>query len=87
LALASSFLDRPLPPGLVERGELGLTGEVRSVGRLEARLREAARLGFRACLVPAASLRRLPERAKPEEVELIGVSTLAEAIGATLRDR
>ncbi len=41
-------------------GEVGLTGEVRSVARAEARLREAARQGFRRCVLPAGNLRGLP---------------------------
>ena len=87
LALASSRLDRPLPPDLAVAGEIGLTGEVRAVGRIEARLREASRLGFRWALVPAASLRHIPERARPEGLELVGVRTLADALGAALGGR
>ena len=46
LALASSLRDRPVAPGTVAIGEVGLLGELRPVGGLERRLREAARLGF-----------------------------------------
>jgi len=53
LALASSHLDRALPPDAAAIGELGLGGEVRRVARIEPRIREAARLGFRRVLVPA----------------------------------
>jgi DNA repair protein RadA/Sms len=52
LALASSRLDLPLPADAAACGEVGLGGEVRRVGRIEQRLREAARLGFRRVLVP-----------------------------------
>lgn len=52
LALASSRLDVALPPDTAACGEVGLGGEVRRVGRLELRLREAARLGFRRVLLP-----------------------------------
>jgi DNA repair protein RadA/Sms len=51
-AIASSFLDKPLPPDLVVVGEVGLAGEVRRVGRLRDRLAEAARLGFTKAAVP-----------------------------------
>jgi DNA repair protein RadA/Sms len=51
-AIASSMLDRPLPPDLVVVGEVGLAGEVRRVGRLRDRLAEAARLGFSRAAVP-----------------------------------
>ncbi|MBW3537637.1 MAG: DNA repair protein RadA [Actinobacteria bacterium] len=56
LALASSKLDLPVPADVVAFGEVGLSGEVRGVGRSEARLREAARLGFKRALVPAADV-------------------------------
>jgi DNA repair protein RadA/Sms len=52
LAIASSRLDLPLPADVAACGEIGLGGEVRRVGRIEQRLREAARLGFRRVLVP-----------------------------------
>jgi DNA repair protein RadA/Sms len=55
LAVASAQSDRPLPPGLVVLGELGLTGEVRRIVGQQRRLAEAARLGFRAALVPKSS--------------------------------
>jgi DNA repair protein RadA/Sms len=55
LAVASAQSDRPLPPGLVVLGELGLTGEVRRIVGQQRRLAEAARLGFRAALVPESS--------------------------------
>ncbi len=51
-ALVSSLLDLPVPPGLVTFGEIGLGGEVRAVGRADARLKEAAKLGFRTALIP-----------------------------------
>ncbi len=52
LAIASSRLDHPLPPDAVACGEIGLGGEIRRVPRLDLRVREAARLGFRRMLVP-----------------------------------
>jgi len=52
LAIASSRLDAPLPPDVAACGEVGLGGEVRRVGRMDARLREAQRLGFRRVLLP-----------------------------------
>ena len=51
-AIASSFQDRPIDAELVLLGEIGLTGEVRTVMQLEARLIEARRLGFKRCIVP-----------------------------------
>ena len=51
-AIASSFQDRPIDAELILLGEIGLTGEVRTVVQLEARLIEARRLGFKRCIVP-----------------------------------
>lgn len=53
MAVASSYLNRPVDPGTVFFGEVGLTGEVRSVGQTDKRIMEAARLGFTRCVVPA----------------------------------
>jgi len=59
-------------------GEVGLTGEVRLVNGLDLRIREAAKLGFAKCLVPATGLERLGVTG----VELAGVSTVEEALAA-----
>jgi DNA repair protein RadA/Sms len=55
LALLSALLDKPVPQGLVAFGEIGLTGEIRAVGRGDLRLKEAAALGFPHALLPAGS--------------------------------
>lgn len=80
-ALASSFLNRPARMDTVVFGEVGLVGEVRAVGRAGERVREAARMGFRRCLLPHANLRDL---ALEKGVELAGVSSLAEAVESLL---
>jgi len=80
LASASSYTERPLAPDVVLLGEVGLTGEIRAIGGLEARLREAAALGFASAVVPRSSL---VEGARyPLEVK--GVGTLGEALGLLL---
>jgi DNA repair protein RadA/Sms len=56
LAIVSSVRDRPLPADLIAVGELGLSGELRGVGQIEQRLREAAKLGFNRALVPRSSV-------------------------------
>lgn len=53
MAVASSYRNRPVDPGTVFFGEVGLTGEVRSVGQTDKRIMEAARLGFTRCVIPA----------------------------------
>jgi DNA repair protein RadA/Sms len=55
MAIASAHTNRPLSPGTIAIGELGLGGEVRSVPQLETRLREAARLGLGHAIVPHMS--------------------------------
>lgn len=72
-ALISSATDTPLPQGCVVFGEVSLSGEVRPVGRAEARLREAAKLGFDRALCPALNV-------KDKGVRLTSVSLLAEAV-------
>ena len=72
-AVASSARGRPLPEHAVLWGEVGLTGEVRSVARAEARAREAARQGFRRCILPAGNVRGLRP---PDGLELTGVAAL-----------
>lgn len=84
LALASSLRDRPIAPGTVAIGEVGLLGELRTVVGLERRLREAARLGFRRAVVPrptGAELLRI------DDLEVSPVDTLADAIRDALDGR
>jgi DNA repair protein RadA/Sms len=76
LALASSRLDVALPPDAVAVGEVGLGGEVRRVGRVEARVQEAARLGFRRALVPQGG----HEKLRANGAELVPVGDVAEAV-------
>jgi len=53
-SLMSSYLNRPIDAGTVVCGEVGLTGEVRSVGRIDERIKEATRMGFTRCILPGA---------------------------------
>lgn len=55
MALLSALLDKPLPTSLVGFGEIGLTGEIRSVSRTDTRLKEAAALGFARAIIPLSS--------------------------------
>ncbi|HEV8141663.1 MAG TPA: DNA repair protein RadA [Methylomirabilota bacterium] len=81
VAVASSYMDRPVRGEVVVLGEVGLTGEVRAVSGLGTRLREAAQLGFREAVVPTSNL---GDDAKfPLEVH--GVKTVDEALGVLLR--
>jgi len=58
-AAASSFLDRPIDPGTVVFGEVGLTGEVRGISQMDVRVKEAARMGFSRCILPRTTSRDL----------------------------
>ena len=82
LALASSLRDRPIGPGTVAIGEVGLLGELRAVSGLDRRLREAARLGFVRAVVPRAG-RGAPTPDVPG-LEIVAVGSLREAIEAAL---
>ncbi|MCI8501760.1 MAG: DNA repair protein RadA [Oscillospiraceae bacterium] len=82
LALVSSLRDKPLPEGLLAFGELGLAGEIRTASNLLQRIKEAQRLGFTQCLVPRQALKALSAISGLDGIELIGVSSLKQAIAA-----
>ena len=79
-ALISSVCDVPLPKGCVVFGEIGLSGEVRAVGRAEARLREAMKLGFDKALCP-------PLSHEPTDIAATSLSRLAEAVERISQNR
>lgn len=81
ISIASSFRDRPTRPTDCIIGEVGLTGEVRRVARMEQRIQEAAKLGFKRVIMPANNLGGLKT---PQGIELIGVSTIGEALHVTV---
>ena len=81
MALASSFRDKPVPNDLVAIGEVGLTGELRSVNALSQRLSEVRRMGFTKCMIPARSGGKLVE---PDGLQLIKVKNIREALAAIL---
>jgi DNA repair protein RadA/Sms len=76
-ALASSFLDKPVENKAILVGEIGLTGEIRAVGHVQARIKEAAKMGFSKCLVPGSTIKQL-SRIKNMTVE--SVSALKTAM-------
>jgi len=77
LATASSFKDLQVLPKLVAIGEIGLSGELRSVPNLDRRIAEAARLGFKSCLVPRSSYKLSPQS---KNMEIIKADTVYEAL-------
>ncbi|MDR2549616.1 MAG: DNA repair protein RadA [Desulfobulbus sp.] len=76
-ALLSSFFEKPIDPATVVCGEIGLAGEVRAVGQMEMRLREAGRLGFSTFFMPESSARQLRGK-KQDGMRLVPVRTVAE---------
>lgn len=81
LAVASSYLDKPIAGDLVAVGEIGLTGEIRSVSHLSQRLTEVARLGFKSCIIPHNTSEKLEI---PEGLTVYQVKNLREAIEISL---
>jgi DNA repair protein RadA/Sms len=84
LAIASSFRDRPIDSQLAAIGEIGLGGELRSVGHVERRLGEAQRLGFNKAVIPASAARR--GTTDISGLRVIRADTIAEAIELTISD-
>jgi DNA repair protein RadA/Sms len=79
LAIVSSVRDHPLPPDLVAVGELGLSGELRGVGQIEQRLREAGKLGFSKALTPrGAGLRVAGDKCG---IDVLPAASLRDAVG------
>jgi DNA repair protein RadA/Sms len=83
LAIVSSFRDRQIDPTTVVAGEVGLSGELRSVGQLELRLREAAKLGFERAVVPRSST---AANVQVPGLEVVQAATLREAATLALID-
>jgi DNA repair protein RadA/Sms len=75
--IASSFLDKPVKGRTVVLGEIGLTGEVRTISRVEQRVGEAAKMGFTRCLLPGNNLKHLKGR---NAMALVGVQTVSELV-------
>ena len=81
LAVASSYRDTAMPSDLAAIGEVGLTGEIRTVSHLAQRLSEIARLGFTKCVIPKSGTANLQP---PQGLELIRVRNVREAIEISL---
>ena len=77
LALISSLLDKPIDDDVIAFGEIGLAGEIRAISNVEARVKEAQRLGFQKCLLPKASMKNLHQ--EQYTIELIGLRSISEA--------
>lgn len=81
LAIASSYRDAEVMPFTAAVGEVGLSGELRAVTQLERRLTEAARLGFKKCIIPKVGADAINH---PKDIEVIAAGTLREAVNRGL---
>ena len=77
LSTASSYKNMPIPKGTVAIGEVGLTGEIRSVNLIEKRIKEAEKLGFKTCIIPESNKKLLKESYK---LDIIGVSDMIDVM-------
>ena len=83
MALVSSLKDYAIKDDVIAFGEIGLAGEIRAVSQCEMRVKEAARLGFRKCIVPVHNKRNLSSELK-NEIEIVGVRTIRQAFEALI---
>lgn len=81
MALVSSLKDYAIKDDVIAFGEIGLAGEIRAVSHCEQRVKEAARLGFKKCIVPIHNVKTLPKNIK-ESIEIVGVRTIRQAFEA-----
>jgi len=81
VSIASSFRDQSTKPGDIFIGEVGLTGEIRRVSRIEQRVQEAAKLGFSRVICPE---KNLDGWTLPKDIQVIGVNTVQEALDVSL---
>jgi len=79
LAIASSFSNKLIDPGLVAIGEIGLGGEVRPALRIESRLKEAIHMGMKTCILPRRNLKGLPKKYS-QKLRLVPIDMIDEAI-------
>ncbi|WP_085504852.1 DNA repair protein RadA [Thalassobacillus devorans] len=84
ISIASSFRNQASKADDVVVGEVGLTGEIRRVARIEQRVQEAAKLGFKRVIIPQ---KNLDGWTPPDNIEVVGVNTVQEALSITLGER
>jgi DNA repair protein RadA/Sms len=81
-AISSSFRDKEIDGGTVIIGEVGLAGEVRAVNFMEKRVNEAAKLGFKRCIIPVNNLDRIKDKSG---IEVVGVSNVNNMLQIVLQ--
>jgi DNA repair protein RadA/Sms len=85
-AIASSLRNRRIDPETAVAGEVGLGGELRSIPRLEVRVKEAVNMGFKRCIVPKRNLKGLSEELR-RKIEIHGAEIVEEAVDMLLMER
>jgi len=84
VAIASSFKNKPILPGTVVIGEVGLTGEIRAVSQVDKRIMEALRLGFKNCIVPAGNIKTVNQIKGAEGINIHPIENVREALDVLL---
>ncbi len=88
ISIVSSFKNRPIGAEVAVMGEVGLGGEIRGIGQIDMRIREAERLGFARCLISKNNLRGLnhhsPKRRSSNSIEVIGAESVEKALDLLL---
>jgi DNA repair protein RadA/Sms len=81
-AIVSSFKNKPLPANTLFVGEVGLSGEVRGVSNIKARIKEAEKLGFKKCILPDVNLSSSAHasQTKTDKIECVGVKDIVSAL-------
>ena len=77
MALISSLTDKKIPDDLIAIGEIGLAGECRGISSIEQRVKEAARLGFTAALIPASNATSCP---KIDGIKIYAIKTIYDVL-------
>lgn len=80
MAIASSFKNISVGHNTIFLGEVGLTGEVRAVSQIDKRVMEAARSGYKKCVIPKGNEKYLSQLKGLEDIEIIGVKTINQAL-------
>jgi len=83
-AIASSFRNIPVDMDTVLIGEVGLTGEVRAVSQIDKRIREAVRIGFKNCVVPAGNMKVIKQMKDINNINVKFVENVQEALNIIL---
>ncbi len=85
VAIASSYLDKPVSSDTIIMGEVGLTGNIRSIPRVEQRIQEALKMGFTRIIIPESNAKQLKKVSAKAKV--VGVSTISECLQLVFRSK